>query len=103
MTLSSSRCSADTPFTRTPNSAFSLVRRDRPVLPRGAGTKQNGIYVATTAENALKVTQIFKGADFQHLKDGKVWIFISESSGNFEAYSIEACELIADRDLRIGR
>ena len=80
-----------------------LRRREQPVLPREPGAEQNGVYVAATAENAVKLAEIFVGADIQYLKGGKVWIFIPESSDNFEAYSVDACALMAARDARIGR
>lgn len=79
-----------------------LVRRDKPVIPNERN-EQNGIYVATTTEHIDSLKTNFSAAEFDLLKDNKVWMFFSENSGNFEEYAIRACELISAFDARIGR
>lgn len=81
-----------------------LVQRDKPTIPgRVRPEEQNGIYVATTTDYAEGLKQIFKAAEFQMLKDKKVWIFLNEKSERFEQHAVRACEMIKSGDIRIGR
>lgn len=79
-----------------------LVRRDKPVIPNDR-SDQNGLYVATTTEHIDALKADFPSAEFDLLKDDKVWMFFLEGSSNFEEYSIRTCEMISAFDPRIGR
>ena len=80
-----------------------LVNREQPLKGPDGKSMQNGVYVATTADHSDELGKIFASAEFQFLKEKKVWIFISETSVKFEEYTIKACEMIGSRDARIGR
>lgn len=81
-----------------------LLNRDKPLLPRqNTSEGQNGVYVATTAAHVESLEKLFPEADFQHLKAGKVWMFINERGEEFEPYASEACRMISRLDPRIGR
>lgn len=80
-----------------------LMDREKPLIRREGEPMQKGVYVATVAEYLDELKKIFVDAEFELLKAGKVWIFVSETLGEFENYIIKACELISARDARIGR
>lgn len=77
--------------------------RERPLVRREAEPMQKGVYIATAAEFVDSLRSPFSNAEFEILKQGKVWIFVSKELAEFEDYVIAACELIAKGDQRIGR
>jgi hypothetical protein len=80
-----------------------LMNRDRPLIRRESDPMQKGIYVATTTDHAEQLKRVFSDAEFELLKEKKVWIFISDTSEKFEQYVIAACGMISSGDPRIGR
>ena len=80
-----------------------LMNRERPLIRRKAEPMQKGIYIATTTDHVEQLKQTFADAEFEFLKEKKVWIFVSDESENFEPYVIRACEMISSGDPRIGR
>ena len=81
-----------------------MLNREKPILPAQKNPgDQNGVYIATTAENCDSLREEFPEAAFQMLKAGKVWIFVSQKSDKFEEYSIRAAEMINAGDPRVGR
>ncbi len=80
-----------------------LVSREKPIRRHDINPMQNGIYIATTTEHCTELRVVFPQAEFQMLKAGKVWIFVSELLDRFEEYTIAACEMISRSDHRIGR
>lgn len=80
-----------------------LMNRERPLTRREGSPMQKGVYIAATADHADSLKEIFPDAEFEYLKAGKVWIFVSETLAGFEQYVIAACEMITSGDKRIGR
>lgn len=80
-----------------------LMNRERPLIRRQAEPMQNGVYIATSEKHVAELELIFTEAEFEHLKAGKVWIFVSETLSEFESNVIRACEMIVAGDARIGR
>jgi hypothetical protein len=80
-----------------------LMNRERPLIRHEAEPMQNGVYIATTEGYVAELKRIFSEAEFEHLKAGKIWIFVSETLPEFEPNVIKACEMIAAGDARIGR
>ncbi len=80
-----------------------LLNREKPLIGSGGATMYNGVYIAATSDNVKELKPMFDKAEFELLKDRKVWMFISETLDEFERYVIKACELINARDRRIGR
>ncbi len=80
-----------------------LMNREKPLIRSEGEPMQKGVYVASTAEFADELSSVFPNAEFEMLKKGKVWIFISEELAEFENYVIAACEMISKGDKRIGR
>lgn len=80
-----------------------LMNREKPLIRREGEPMQKGVYIATTAEYTNDLKQIFPDAEFEFLKAGKVWIFVSETLSAFEQYVVRACEMISRNDHRIGR
>ncbi len=80
-----------------------LMNRERPLIRREGEPMQKGIYIATTTDHTEELRPMFEKAEFELLKDKKVWIFVSETLDEFESYVIKVCELISSRDYRIGR
>lgn len=80
-----------------------LVNRKQPLKRPEGKPMPKGIYIATTSDHTDQLKTIFAGAEFELLKEKKVWIFVSESSKKFEEYAIKACEMIISGDSRIGR
>jgi len=80
-----------------------LMDREKPLIRREAEPMQKGIYVATIDAHLPSLRKIFRKAEFEMLKKGKVWIFISTELTEFENYVVTACELISNGDGRIGR
>jgi hypothetical protein len=79
------------------------MRREKPLVRREKEDMQKGVYVATTVDHIESLKTDFPSAEFEMLKEGKVWIFVSENLAEFEAYVVRACELISAGDPRIGR
>lgn len=80
-----------------------LIRREKPLIRREKEPLQKGVFIATVVENVDSLKLDFPRAEFEMLKEGKVWVFVSEDLPEFEAYAIRACEMIASGDPRIGR
>lgn len=80
-----------------------LMDRKKPLIRRETEPLQKGIYVATTAGHVDSLKKVFPAAEFEMLKEGKVWMFIPAAIPEFESYVIRACELIGAGDARIGR
>jgi len=80
-----------------------LMNREKPLTRRESEPMQKGVYIATTIDHTDKLKQVFPDADFEFLKAGKVWIFVSETGAWFEQYVILACEMISSGDTQIGR
>jgi hypothetical protein len=80
-----------------------LMHREKPLIRREGDPMQKGVYIATTTDHVDALNAIFPTAEFEMLKEKKVWIFVSEELAEFEPYVIEACELITSGDQRIGR
>lgn len=80
-----------------------LMNREKPLIRRESDPMQKGVYIATTADYTETLQPLFEKAEFELLKDKKVWIFASETLDEFECYVIKACELISRGDRRIGR
>jgi hypothetical protein len=80
-----------------------LMDRDKPLVRRVAEVLQKGIYVATVTDHVDLLKNVFPAAEFEMLKEGKVWMYVPEASAEFEEYVIRACELISAGDPRIGR
>ena len=80
-----------------------LMNREKPLIRREGEPMQKGVYLATIAEHAEELNAIFPNAEFETLKAGKIWIFVSEELPEFESYIITACDMIAHGDQRIGR
>lgn len=80
-----------------------LVDREQPLKGPDGKPMQNGVYIATTTDHSDELEKIFADAEFQFLKEKKVWIFVSEAIEDFEVYVIKACEMIGSRDTQIGR
>jgi len=80
-----------------------LVSREKPLRRREKEAFQKGVYIATIVEHIDSLKSDFPSAEFEMLKEGKVWVFVSEELPEFEAYAIRACELITAGDPRIGR
>ncbi|HMJ09382.1 MAG TPA: hypothetical protein VK468_10280 [Pyrinomonadaceae bacterium] len=80
-----------------------LMNRERPLARRKGNPMQKGVYIASTAADMSTLSYVFEKAEFEMLKSGKVWIFVSETLPEFEDHTIRACELISARDPRIGR
>lgn len=80
-----------------------LMSRERPLIRRETKPMQKGVYIATSEEHLSELKQVFSEAEFEHLKAGKVWIFVSETLISFESIVIRACEMITAGDARIGR
>lgn len=80
-----------------------LMNRERPLIRREGKPMQKGVYIATTDDHTGDLTPMFAKAEFEILKDKKIWIFVSETLGEFEEYVIRACEMINAGDTRIGR
>ncbi len=80
-----------------------LMNREKPLIRRKDLLMQKGVYIATTAEYTEKLKQIFPNAEFEFLKAGKVWIFVSEKYDYFEEYVTKACEMMTCGDVQIGR
>lgn len=80
-----------------------LLNRVQPLKGPDGKEMHNGVYIATTTDHSDELKTGFADAEFQFLKEKKVWIFISETSEKFEEYAIKACEIIGSRDARIGR
>lgn len=80
-----------------------LMNRERPLIRREGEPMQKGIYIATVEKHTESLKPIFPAAEFEYLKKGKVWIFVSETLPEFESYTITACEMISAADPRIGR
>lgn len=80
-----------------------LIRREKPLIRREKEPLQKGVYIATTVDHINSLRTDFPAAEFEILKEGKVWVFVSEELPGFEAYVIRACDLINAGDPRIGR
>lgn len=80
-----------------------LMHREKPLIRRDGDPMQKGVYVATTEDNVSSLRRNFARAEFEMLKEGKVWFFFSETLPEFEDYTVKACELIRSGDVRIGR
>lgn len=80
-----------------------LMDRDKPLVRREAEGLQKGVYVATVTDHVDSLKKVFPSAEFEMLKEGKVWIFVPVSLAEFEEYVIRACEMISAGDPRIGR
>lgn len=80
-----------------------LMNREKPLIRREGELMQKGVYVATNAVYGDELKPFFGLAEFEYLKAGKVWIFISETAEYFEPYVLTACKLITDGDARVGR
>lgn len=80
-----------------------LIRREKPLIRREKAPLQKGVYIATTVDHIGSLKTDFPAAEFEILKEGKVWVFVSEELPEFEAYVIRACDLINAGDARIGR
>jgi hypothetical protein len=80
-----------------------LQLRDRGVLPDRGDEYQNGVYAATSTRDIESLRIEFPDADFQQLKDEKVWIYFNDEAANFERYTTKVCEMITSNDPRIGR
>ncbi len=79
------------------------MNRERPLIRREAEPMQKGVYIATSEEHVAELKPIFPETEFEYLKAGKIWIFMSERLPEFESNVIRACEMIAVGDARIGR
>jgi len=82
---------------------LALIKREKPLIRREKEPLQKGVYIATMAEHVESLKKEFSAAEFEVLKAGKIWIFVSETMAEFEEYAVRACELIAAGDVRIGR
>lgn len=80
-----------------------LIRREKALIRREKEPLQKGVYIATTTDHVDSLKDVFPAAQVELLKEGKVWLFVSETRPEFEQYVIRACEMIAAGDLRIGR
>ena len=80
-----------------------MMKRDESLNAGAKVTLENGIYLATSDRYADELQMDFLDAEFQMLKEGKVWIFFPDTSPTFEAYTIKACKMIVARDRRVGR
>lgn len=80
-----------------------LMRRDKPLIRREKEDLQKGVYIATRGDHIESLKIDFPAAEFEILKEGKVWVFVSEDLPEFEAYVVRACEMISAGDPRIGR
>lgn len=80
-----------------------LMNRERPLIRREAEPMQKGVYIATSEEHVPELKPMFPDAEFEYLKAGKIWIFVSETLPEFEANVIRACEMITAGDARMGR
>jgi hypothetical protein len=80
-----------------------LMDRDKPLIRRETEPLQKGVYAATTVDHVDSLKIVFPAAEFEMLKEGKVWMYVPEASAEFEEYVIRACELISAGDPRIGR
>lgn len=65
----------------------------------------NGLWLYTTTEYVDSLAHEFPGLPKRNLwRSGpKAWIVLAARLEGFEEYALKACELIAQRDLRIGR
>lgn len=82
---------------------LALIKREKPLRRREKEPLQKGVYIATVVEYVDLLKVEFPSAEFETLKEGKVWVFISETMPEFEEYVIRACEIINAGDKRIGR
>jgi hypothetical protein len=82
---------------------LALIKREKPLIRREKEPLQKGVYIATVVEHVESLKKEFPTAEFEVLKEGKIWIFVSETQPEFEEYVIRACEMIAAGDSRIGR
>jgi hypothetical protein len=82
---------------------LALIKREKPLIRREKEPLQKGVYIATVADHVGSLKNEFPAAEFEVLKEGKVWIFASETLDEFEEYAIRACEMISAGDRRIGR
>lgn len=80
-----------------------LMDRERPLARREKEPMQKGIYIATISDHVAELMTVFPAAEFEFLKQDKVWIFVSVETYEFEQYVIKACEMIVAGDPRIGR
>jgi hypothetical protein len=80
-----------------------LIRREKPLRRREKEDLQKGVYIATTVDSVESLKTDFPSAEFEMLKEGKVWVFVSEDLSEFETYVVRACEMISAGDPRIGR
>jgi hypothetical protein len=80
-----------------------LMDREKPLVRREKEALQKGAYFATIADHVDSLKNAFPAAEFEMLKEGKVWMYVPQSSAEFEEYVIRACEMISGGDPRIGR
>jgi hypothetical protein len=80
-----------------------LMNRERPLMRRDSEPMQKGVYIATSEDHVPELKPLFPDAEFEYLKAGKIWIFVSETLHEFESSVIRACEMISAGDARIGR
>jgi hypothetical protein len=80
-----------------------LMNREKPLTRREKEAFQKGVYVATWADHINSLKKVFPTAEFEMLKEGKVWIFVPVSLAEFEEYVIRACEMLSGGEPRIGR
>jgi hypothetical protein len=82
---------------------LALIKREKPLIRREKEPLQKGVYIATVVGHVESLRNEFPAADFEMLKEGKIWIFVSETLAEFEEYVVRACEMISAGDRRIGR
>lgn len=82
---------------------LALIHQKKPMRGRESAPLQKGVYIATMVEHLDSLRTEFPAAKFDELKEGKVWIFVSETLAEFEEYTVRACEMISAGDVRIGR
>jgi hypothetical protein len=80
-----------------------LMDREKPLVRRETEPLQKGIYVATVTDYVDSLKNVFPAAEFEMLKEGKVWMYVPVSLAEFEEYVIRACEMISGGDARVGR
>ena len=77
-----------------------LILRDRPVHP-----EDNGVWLATTREHHDSLRREFPSMKTIGLlgEDITNWQVLPSSAPDFEQAALHACELVVDRDPRIGK